>query len=291
MNNRPPALLDWILMFSLAAMWGASFFFIKHAVQILSPLQMAVWRMVLATLVYLPFAFVYWSKIDWKKWRPLVVVAMCGSAIPNFLFAIAQQHVNSSLAGILNSLTPLFTIILGILFFKAHFSRDKIAGVLIGLTGATMLVLFNGQSGQSGNAWYAGLCALATACYAINANSVGFNLKGMHPAAIGSASFMITGPFFLASLFLTDTWTATLQNPDGWKAVGYVTYLAAVGTVVGSILYFHLLQRTSTVFATYVTYLLPVMAILIGAFDGETIGAMDVVGTLVILAGLYLARR
>lgn len=291
MNNRPPVLLDWLLMFALAMMWGASFFFIKHAVQIFTPIQMAIWRMVIATLVYIPFAVVYWRKIDWSKWKPLVVVALCGSAIPNLFFAIAQQHVNSSLAGILNSLTPLFTLILGVLFFNAHFNRNKILGVVLGLLGAAILVLWNGQSSHAGNAWYAGLCALATVCYAINANSVGFNLKGMHPAAIGSASFILTGPFFIVALFGTDAWSAAFQNPDGWKAVGYISYLGAVGTVVGSILYFHLLQRTSTVFATYVTYLLPVMAILVGAFDGEMIGVMDVIGTLVILMGLYLARR
>ena len=117
-------------MFLLASVWGASFLFIKRSVQIYNPVQMAMWRMVFATVLYLPIAAAFWSKIDWKRWKALVVVAFCGSAIPNFLFAVAQQHVNSSLAGILNSLTPLFTLIIGVTFFQMVFVRDKILGVL-----------------------------------------------------------------------------------------------------------------------------------------------------------------
>ncbi len=291
MPNRPPATLDWFLIFFLAAIWGASFWFIKHSVEIFNPVQMAMWRMVLATAVYLPIAATYWSKIDWKRWKPLVVVAFCGSAIPNFFFAVAQQHVDSSLAGVLNSLTPLFTLLIGTAFFSMEFSKDKVLGIVIGLAGALILVLFNASSGVSGNAFFAGLCVLATVCYAINANTVNKHLRDLPPAGIASAAFVITGGLFLIGLWLSGGWQVAWQHPEGIKGLGYVFYLSAVGTVIGSIVYFFLLQRTSAIFATSVTYLLPVGAILIGALDGESIGILDLVGTVIILLGVYLARK
>jgi drug/metabolite transporter (DMT)-like permease len=291
MSSRPPSTLDWCVLLFLAAMWGASFYFIKHAVQIFDPLHMAMWRMVLATIIYLPIAAAYWSRIDWRRWKPLIVVAFCGSAIPNFLFAVAQRHVNSSLAGMLNSLSPLFTLILGVGFFKMTFTRSKVIGVALGLTGAVMLILFNAKSSVSGNAFFAGLCALATICYALNANVVNTWLRDQPPAGIASAAFVITGGFFIIGLFASGAWTAVWQNPAAWEGLGYVFYLAAIGTVLGTIIYFWLLQRTSAIFATSVTYLLPVTAIMLGVFDGETVGPMDMLGIAVILVGLYVARK
>lgn len=291
MSQRLPSALDWFLLCILAVIWGASFLFIKRSVQIFNPVQMAMWRMVFATAVYLPVAAVFWSKIDWKRWRSLVVVAFCGSAIPNFLFAVAQRHVDSSLAGVLNSLTPLFTLVLGTAFFQMTFTRNKITGVMLGLAGAVMLIFFNSKSTVTGNAFFAGLCAMATVCYAINANVLNRWLRNMHPAAIASSAFMLTGWMFVIGLWRSDGWRAAWQHPDGLKGLGYIFYLAALGTAGGSILYFWLLQRTSAIFATSVTYLLPVAAIILGAFDGETIGAVDLAGTAVILTGLYIARK
>lgn len=291
MSNRSPAPLDWLALLILTSIWGASFLFIKHSVRIYNPVQMAMWRMVIATAVYVPVAAAFWSKIDWKRWRPLVVVAFCGSAIPNFMFAVAQQHVTSSLAGVLNALTPLLTLILGVAFFQMPLLKNKLLGVGLGLAGAVLLILFNSSSAVSGNAFYALLCVVATMCYAINANVVNSYLRDMHPAAIASAAFMITGALFVLGLWWSGGWQVTLEHPEGWKGLGYIAYLAILGTAAASILYFWLLQRTSAIFATSVTYLLPIAAILLGTFDGETVGVMDLVGTSVILLGVYLARK
>jgi len=290
-TTRPPATSDWFLMFLLATVWGGSFFFIKHSVQIFQPMQMAMWRMALSTALYLPIAAAFWSKIDWKRWKPLLSVAFFGSAIPNFLFAIAQQHVTSSLAGVLNSLTPLFTLLIGVSFFQMGFTRYKVLGVTLGLGGAFILILFNSKSATTGNAFFASLCALATVCYAINANIVNKHLRDMHPAGIASAAFVLTGLLFFAGLWLSGAWQAVQTQEHGWQGLGYIFYLAALGTVGGNILYFLLIQRTTAIFATSVTYLLPIFAMIVGAFDGETLGPMDLVGTAVILMGVYIARK
>lgn len=290
-ETRQPSALDWGAMLLLGTVWGASFLIIKRSVAIFNPMQMAMWRMVLATLVYLPIAAAFWSKIDWKRWKPLVIVAFCGSAIPNFFFAVAQQHVSSSLAGVLNSLTPLFTFIIGASFFQLKVSWSRVLGVMVGLSGAVMLVLFNSSVEASGNAYFAALCVLATVCYAINANTVGRYLRDQHPAGIASAAFVITGGLFVIGLWFSGGWDAAWNQPNGLAGLGYVFYLAAIGTVGGSILYFWLLQRTSPIFATSVTYLLPVTAIALGVIDGEAVSGMDLLGTGVILTGLYLARK
>lgn len=289
--TRQPSAFDWFLMILLALVWGASFIMIKRSVAIFEPLQMAMWRMVLATLVYLPIAAAFWSKIDWRRWKPLLIVAFCGSAIPNFLFAIAQRHVNSSLAGVLNSLTPLFTVIIGASFFQMKVSWARVLGIVLGLSGAIVLVMSNSGGAASGNAFFAGLCVVATVCYAVNANTVGRYLHDQHPAGIASSAFVITGVLFLIGLWYSGGWVAVREHPDGLKGLAYVFYLAALGTVGGSILYFWLLQRTSPIFATSVTYLLPVTAIVLGIFDGEAVSAIELLGTGVILTGLYLARK
>lgn len=291
MSSRPPAALDWFVLLLLALIWGAAFLLIKKSVAIFSPMQVAMWRLVLSAVLYVPIAAVYWSKIDWKSWKSLLIVAFCGSAIPNFFFAVAQQHVNSSLAGVLNSLTPLFTLVLGVAFFSMQFTPRKIVGVVLGLAGAAVLILFNSKSGISGNAFYASLCVLATVCYAINANTVNRWLRDQHPAAIASAAFVLTGWLFAIGLWWSGGWEKAWNDERGMEALAYIGYLAALGTVGGMVLYFWLLQRTSAIFATSVTYLLPVAAIGLGAFDGEVIGWLDLLGTAVILAALYIARK
>jgi drug/metabolite transporter (DMT)-like permease len=287
---KAPSTLHWVVLVGLGTLWGCSFLAIKKSVQVFDPLQMAAWRMVLAWLVYVPVALVFWSKINWRKWKPLVGVALFGSAIPNFLFAVAQQHVNSGLAGTLNSLTPIFTLLLGVLFFGMGLTRNKVLGVVLGLSGALLLVAFHGKGGFGGDAGYAFLCAMATLCYAINANLVNTYLRGEHPAAIASAAFMLTGWSFAGLLWWSGGWGAVTERPGGWLALGYVFYLAAIGTALASIVYFWLLQRTSALFATSVTYLLPVVALLLGLLDGETLSATDLLGMAVILVGVYLSR-
>jgi len=291
MTHRSPSLLDWLLLLTLAAIWGFSFLFIKRAVAVYTPLQVAMWRMVLALIAYAPVAWLFWPRIDWTRWRALLVVAFCGSAIPNFLFAVAQTRVSSSLAGVLNSLTPLFTLLLGVFFFQFRPSKNKIVGVALGFVGAAALVFFQRGRTVDGQASYALLCAAATLCYAINANTVGRHLRDQHPAAIASGAFVLTGALFLLGLWASGGWSATLTHPDGWRGLSYISYLAVLGTVGGSILYFWLLQRTSALFATSVTYLLPVAALIVGAFDGEMVGTFDVVSTALILTGVYLARK
>jgi drug/metabolite transporter (DMT)-like permease len=291
MSQRQPSGFDWLVLVFLAALWGCSFLFIKKTLTVFEPMQAAMWRMVIAWVVYLPLGAIFWSKINWALWKPLAAVAFFGSAIPNLLFSLAQRHVSSSLAGVLNSLTPLFTLIIGGVVFKMAVTTNKVLGVVLGLTGALLLIAFNQSGAPTGNIGAALLCVVATSCYAINANIVNTWLRGTHPAALASAAFMLTGWIFVIGLWQSGGWERAWTHPEGARAMLYLVYLAIVSTVGASIIYFWLLQRTSALFATSVTYLLPVTALLLGLWDGETVRWTDIAGTATILGGLYLAQK
>jgi drug/metabolite transporter (DMT)-like permease len=292
--NKAPVLRDWLVMLVLALVWGCSFLFIKKVVAVYTPVQAAFWRVSVSTLFYIPIAIKYWSKIDWKKWRPLIAVALAGSAVPSLLFAVAQQKVESSVAGILNSLTPLFTMLIGVIVYRLNTSRSKIIGVSLGLVGAFVLIFLDpdAQSTDGSTHYaYAFLCVLAAVCYSISANTITNYLREMHPAAIGAGAFLIMSPLFFCGLVLSGGVEQMFQHPQGFEAIKYVIYLSGVGTVLASILYFDLIQKTSAVFATSVTYLLPIVSIFFGFMDGETVHLTDFLGTAIILAGLYLSRQ
>ncbi len=285
-----PKTLDWLLLLLCGLMWGCSFFFIKKMTETYTPLQATFLRMAIATLVYLPFGIYFFKKIDWSKWKPLCVVALCGSGLPNLFFAAGEKTVSSGIAGVLNSMVPLFTLALGALIFNTKPSRNKVLGILLGLAGAAHLLLF-AKDGVGSIDFHGSLLCLAGAfMYAINANTIGAHLKGMNPIAVGSASFMITGVAYLLGAWKTGA-VEMAFHPENWPGTACVIYLAVIGTVVASVLYVLVVQRTSAVFGTSVAYLFPVFSLLIGAWAGEAVGLAHLVGAAVILVGLYLSRK
>lgn len=291
-KTNAPTTFHWFVLLFLGLMWGSSFLFIKKSVEVYSPAQMTFVRMVIAWLIYLPFGIIWWKKIDWSQWRPLLVVALCGSGFPNYFFAVGEQTVSSGVAGVLNSLVPLFTLGLGVLFFNSKTTSTKVSGILLGLAGAIFLILYStrGESAGGGKLFHALLCIAAAVMYAINANTIGSRLRGMNSIVIGAASFMISGPIYLVGAALTGGFPVAL-NPENWQATGMVLYLAAIGTVAASVVYVWLVQRTSAVFGTSVAYLFPVFSLGLGLLDGETVGLGHLIGAGLVLGGLYLSRK
>ena len=220
-----------------------------------------------------------------------MLVGLTGTGIPAFLFPFAQTHISSSLSGILNSLTPLSTLLLGVLVFKAPIMYNKLFGVLIGLVGAGLLILFGADGGLSGNLWYGLLIVLATICYGMSSNLVGFYLRDMSSLMISAVSFTIVGLPAIVLLFGTD-FTAVLQtHPQGWECLGYITVLALFSTVLASVIFFRLIQWTNPLFASSISYLVPIVATFLGFWDGETISLFHFLGMGLILFGVYLARK
>ena len=216
---------------------------------------------------------------------------MTGSGLPAILFSTAQTEISSSVAGVLSSLSPLFTLVVGILFFGASAMWSKISGILMGLLGAVCLIAFGQNAGIEGNLWYGGLILIGCLCYAISSNTVKSSLQEMSSIKISAAAFFIVGIPSLIYLLTTDVLTVIQTHEHGWTSLGTVTLLALAGTVMATILFFKLVQVTNPIFASLVSYLIPVIAILLGSYDGEPITFLHVIGMALILLGVYLTNR
>ena len=256
-----------------------------------APTQMASLRISITALALVPFMMVCWRRIAWHKWKGILIVALAGSGFPSFLFAIAQTKLDSSTTGVLSSLSPLFTLFLGVLFFGVPFIWSKVIGVLIGLAGAISLILFGESTNFSGGLFYGGLVMAATMLYALSANTVKVKFQQMHPLELSAGSFFMIGPPALIYLFTTDFLHNLTHHPQGWASLGYIAILALIGTFAASVLFFKLVQLTNAVFASMVSYFIPMIALGWGVVDGETITLMHIVGMILILAGVYVAQR
>ena len=283
---------NWLILLALGLVWGSSFILIKKALIVFSPNQVATMRLSISALAFLPFLLVNFRKVDWSKWKYLVIVGACGSTIPAFMFSTAQTQISSSITGILNSLTPLFTLTLGILIFGRKGNLMQFGAVVLGLIGAAMLILMGSPANAlSGNLWYSLLIIIATICYATSGNTVGSYLNDMPSLIISSVSFSIFGYPALVYLFTTDFTHRMQTDPFAWTALGYVAILAIFGTVVASVFFFMLVQWTNPLFSSMVTYLIPIIALAWGVIDGEMITIWHFIGMGLILSGIYLSKR
>ena len=289
--TKPPSLKAWILLGLLGLVWGSSYVLIKKGLEAFSPQQVACLRIGITALAFLPVFVFRFKKIDWTKLKYFAVVGFAGSFFPAFLFAFAQTQISSSITGVLSSLTPLFTLALGILFFKTPFLWTKVLGVLIGLAGAVLLIVFGKEAGVDGNIWYGLLVVLGSLLYASSANTVGSHLQNMNALTISAVSFILIGLPAIGYLFYSDFTSVLIEKDNGWAALGYISILSLFGTVIATVLFFKLVQLTDAVFSSMVSYLIPVVAIMWGAVVGEPITIYHLIGMVLILSGVYISRK
>ncbi len=294
MNEQIPekiTLKSWAMMIALAMIWGTSYILIKRGLIAFSPQQVACIRMSLTALVFLPYVLLKFKRIGRASWKHFAVVGFAGSMIPIFLFSLAQTKISSSLAGILNTLTPLFTLLLGILFFKVSATWTKIFGVLLGLGGAGFLLSLEHKMNDWQDAVFGLLVIVACILYALSNNVVKNYLHSTDTVMISAASYLTVGIPALAYLMASDFYLRLTTHEHGWASFGYLVCLSMVGTVLASVLFFKLIKETNALFAASVSYLIPIGAILWGLFDGEPVTVWHLAGMLVILLGVYVARR
>lgn len=290
-ETAAPGLKSWAVLLVLSLIWGSSYILIKKGLEVYSSNQLATLRLSISALAFLPILIYRFRRVDWSRWRHLLVVGLTGTAIPAFMFSIAQLHISSSVAGVLNSLTPLFTLLLGVLLFGSSAHWAKVMGVLVGLAGAGMLILFGKEAGAQGNPWFGLLVIVGTICYATSSNVVGAYLRDMSAVTISAAAFVMVGLPALGFLVSTDFLDVLSHREGAWLALGYVAILALVGTVLASIIFFKLVQWTTPVFASMISYLVPLVAVSWGAFDGEPITLIHLLGMGLILSGVYLVKN
>ena len=276
-------------MILLAFIWGSSFILMKKGLHIFSYTQVADLRMSLAWLSLLPLVWSQLKKTPAHFWIPLAVVGLFGNGIPAFLFTKAQTQLDSSLTGILNALVPLFTLLIAVFVFKIKVKWYNILGILIGLTGAIWLVAGDGVVMK--NAHYAWFVVVATICYAISLNTIKNYLGELNPIHITGLAFFFVGPPTLIHLFSTDFLEIMNTQEKAWSALGYIFILAVIGTSMAVAIFNKLVARTTAIFASSVTYLIPIFAIMWGVIDGEQIALQHILGTAIIFAGIYLVNK
>lgn len=289
-EQRPGGI--WLILAVLALIWGSSFILMKRGLfhdgrPVLSGLQLASARLLIAWLALVPLLLKHY-RLLLKHWLPILGTGLLGNGIPAFLYATAQTRIESSLSGMLNSLTPLFTLLVGVLFFASRVRLAQVMGVLLGLVGAVGLVLTDPETGTPTWSPYAMLPVLGTLCYGFSGNIVKHHLYMLPASATAALALTFVGPLGALGCWATDL-TGTLErDPDAWRALGYVAVLAVMSSAISLVLWNALLKRTSAVWASSVTYLMPVVAIAWGLLDGEPVSWKQFVMIGLILGGVYL---
>jgi drug/metabolite transporter (DMT)-like permease len=275
----------------LSLIWGTSFILIKKGLAVYTPAELGALRITIACLCLLPFAIKNLALLKQRYWKWVVFSGLIGNLIPAFLFAYAETELASGLAGILNSLTALFTLIIGAIFFQQRITALRVAGIIIGI-GGTAVLIFSGQASESsGNALYGILIVLATIMYGGSLNIIKHRLAGLDALAMASLALFCVGPFAFGYLFTTQAFHKMAHTPGAWEALGYIALLAAFSTAIGLVFYNKLIHMTTTLFASSSTYLMPIVALLWGVLDNEVIHLYHYVGMIIILAGVFIVNR
>lgn len=291
-------LKNWGMLLLLAVVWGSSFILMKRAMidkpsgdAIFDNNQVAAMRMLIAAAVMLPFGIRHFGLIKSRKnFLHLLIVAFLGNFFPAFLFTYAETGISSGYAGMLNSCTPVFTIVIGVLIFKQALIKLQVIGVLIGTGGIIWLVNSVSIVDTSGTFLHVLAVVIATLCYASSVNVIRYGLAHMKPLKITAIAFSFSFIPALILFFYFDTPTTFLTNTYAPQAIWYVIVLAVFGTALSVIVFNQLIAKSSALFASSVTYFIPIVAVIIGFWDGETLSIWQVAAMLVVLSGVYVAN-
>lgn len=276
----------------LSLIWGTSFILIKKSLLGLTAYQLGALRTIITGLILFLVGFSKIKTIRKRDWKWIVLSGFLGSFIPSFLFAIAETEIDSAVASILNSLVPLNTILMGFAIFKIASTRRQMLGVIIGFVGTSILILKGAELNPEQNYLYAGFVVISTLMYAINVNIIKRYLQDVKPITIAVGNFVpIMIPAFIILLFTDYFSESTFSNPDFKIAMFYVTLLSLFGTALAKVMFNKLVQISTPVFASSVTYIMPVVALGWGVLDGESFSLLQGVATVVILVGVYLSNK
>lgn len=289
MNNQKQ---KWIYLLTLSLIWGSSFILIKKGLEGLTPLQLGALRVIITGLFLFSVGFKSLKTIQSKNWKWIFLSGFIGTFFPAFLFAFAETEVDSGIVSILNSLTPLNALIIGAIVFKIISTKRQLIGVIVGFIGTAILIAKGAELNPEQNYLYAGFVILATLMYAVNVNLIKKFLQNEKPLAIATGNFVsIIIPAFIV-LFYADFFTQnTFQNKYIYSSLIYVTLLSVFGTALAKVLFNKLVQISSPVFASSVTYVMTIVAVVWGILDGEKIKFIQIIGGIIILLGVYLANK
>jgi len=282
---------SYAILLVLAIIWGSSFILIKKALIAFDPVHLAAMRLLVAGGAFVPILAFKWKKIDWSLWPKFLIVSITGSGLPAFMFFIAQTEISSSVSGLLNSLTPIWTLLLGVVLFKQPFENWKLLGVMLGLVGAIILIIYGNDVGIEGNLWYGGFVLIATVCYGISVNVVKHYLQEVPSLVISSVTLVFSAVLSLCYLATTDVADSLTGTAEMWYSLWSLILLALASTFFATILFYRLVKDTNAVFASTITYLIPIVAFIWGWIDGEALTILHLLGMVLILLGIWVIKK
>jgi len=281
---------NWLLFVVLSIVWGSSFILMKTSAEHLNGLQIGAIRIFAAGIAFLPWAVFHASQIPVKKLGVVILTGLFGNFLPALLFASAiKGNGESSLASILNSLTPLFVIVIGVFFFKAKVQNRKIAGVLVGFAGLVILSLLRGPIDAKDHGLF--LILVATVFYGITVNLVSHYLKGIDGFKIASVSLTVMAIPAGILMWQQNVFSIARFDEEAGLSIAIACLLGIVGSAIATALYYILIQKAGGVFASLITYAIPIVAMMWGLLAHENISALQIACLAMILGGVYLANR
>nr|WP_321247703.1 EamA family transporter [uncultured Psychroserpens sp.] len=282
----------WLYLFILSLIWGSSFILIKKSLLGLTPYQLGALRTIITGIFLFSVGLKSLKSIKKKEWKWVVISGFLGSFIPAFLFAIAETEIDSAITSILNSLVPLNAILLGFAIFKIGFTKRQFLGVIIGFIGTSILIFKGADLNPDQNYLYAGFVIISTVMYALNVNIIKKYLQNVKPLSIATGNYVAIMIPAIVILLFTDFFSEnTYSNPHFEMAILYVVILSLFGTALAKVIFNTLVQISTPVFASSVTYLMPIVALIWGLLDGETFGPLQIIASGIILLGVYLANK
>ena len=281
----------WYLLVFLGCVWGSSFILMQLGLKGVNSIQLGSLRILFAALFLITVGFKHIPQIPLHKWKYIALTSVCGTFVPAFLFAIALSKIDGSVSSILNSLTPLNTLLVGLLFFGITVQRRQVLGVVIGFIGCVLLVLFGDGENTTENYYYAILIVIASIFYGINVNLIKKYLSDLKPLTISTGNFVVMFVPALIILYFTGFFDI-IHETKVQTSLGFIAVLGVIGTGLSNILFFKLIQISSPVFASSVTYLIPVVAFMLGfLFMNESLSAVQLIGAFIVLIGVYFSSR
>ena len=288
MNNHQQ---KWFYLISLSIVWGSSFILMKKALLGITPIQLGALRILCTAFFMLIIGFSSLKKIKKQHWKFIIYTALASTFFPVFLFAYAIHFIDSSIASILNSLTPFNALLLGFWFFGYTFKKNQIIGVLVGLLGTLGLILEGADINPDQNYWYSLLVVIASLGYALNANIVKKYLSDLDALAITTGNFLLLIVPTFVILFCTDFFITFKGTDVEVNSLLWIVVLALFGTGLAKVMYNKMVQISSPIFATSVAYIIPIVAVFWGILDGERLSYVQVIAGVLILIGVYLVNR
>ena len=286
-TDQKAVIINWVLFILLAITWGSSFILMKYGLLSFSYSQIGLLRIALAFWFMVIIGFRRFRRLKKQDVVPLIAVGMFGNAIPYMLFPLAVTELPSGLVGILNSLVPLFTLIIGLIWFRFKVGLPAIVGILLGLGGAIYL-LTPDLNIQGANMSFGIYPILATICYGLSINIISSKLQHLDSISITLLSLLFVGLPATFVILAGDFVEIMNTDPQAWKSLGYVAILGVVGTSLAVIMFNQLIKKAGSLFSASVTYAIPLVALIWGVIDGEDLGTRHIIGMLAIIGGVYI---